>query len=244
MLRRLLPQERHLTMFLATPFRESQIDYRWESGSAGAVGLGVGACLIGGIVLDCGSSGTEDLSRRESVSLSMMAAKAAPVMIWMSGTDKLCTYVNKPWLDFTGRSMDSELGSGWAEGVHPEDSQRCFDTFTQSFDRREEFQMEYRLRRYDGEYRWVLDLGVPRFDQDGSFVGFVGIGVDVTDRKRVEQTLRESEARFLDLAEQSRTTHWEVDHRVCSPMSAMCPGLLGLSAGRSRGPDAFLRHSS
>ena len=112
---------------------------------------------------------------RESEERFRLIANAAPVMIWMSGTDKLCTYVNKPWLDFTGRSMDSELGGGWAEGIHPEDLQRCLDTFTQSFDRREEFRMEYRLRRYDGEYRWVLDHGVPRFDQDGPFVGFIGI---------------------------------------------------------------------
>ncbi len=121
-----------------------------------------------------------------------LVANTAPVMIWMSGTDKLCTYVNKPWLDFTGRSLDSELGSGWAEGVHPEDLQRCLDTFTQSFDRRVEFRLEYRLRRYDGEYRWVLGLGVPRFDQDDSFVGFVGIGVDVTDRKETERALRQA----------------------------------------------------
>jgi PAS domain S-box-containing protein len=129
---------------------------------------------------------------RESEERFRLIANAAPVMIWMSGTDKLCTYVNKPWLDFTGRSMDSELGGGWAEGIHPEDLQRCLDTFTQSFDRREEFRMEYRLRRYDGEYRWVLDHGVPRFDQDGPFVGFIGIGVDVTDRKKTEQALQQA----------------------------------------------------
>ena len=138
-------------------------------------------------------------------------ADTAPVLIWESGTDKLCTYVNKPWVAFTGRSMDSALGNGWAEGIHPEDLQRCLDTCTQSIDRREEFRIEYRLQRYDGEYRWVLDHGVPRFDRDGSFVGYIGIAIDVTDRKLVEETLRESEARFLDLAEQSRTTHWEVD---------------------------------
>jgi PAS domain S-box-containing protein len=129
---------------------------------------------------------------RESEERFRLVANTAPVMIWMSGTDKLCTYVNQPWLDFTGRSMDAELGSGWAEGVHREDLQRCLDTFTQSFDRREEFRMEYRLRRYDGEYRWVLDHGVPRFDQDGSFVGFIGIGVDVTDRKETEQALQQA----------------------------------------------------
>ena len=147
----------------------------------------------------------------QSKSRFRWSADTTPVLIWGAGTDKLCTYFNKPWLDFTGRSLDSELGNGWAEGVHPDDLQRCLDTYTQSFDRRGEFRMEYRLRRYDGEYRWVLDIGVPRFDQDGSFLGYIGIAVDVTDSKLVEETLRESEARFLDLAEQSRTTHWEVD---------------------------------
>ena len=129
---------------------------------------------------------------RESEERFRLVANTAPVMIWMSGTDKLCTYVNQPWLDFTGRSMDCELGSGWAEGIHPEDLQRCLDTFTQSFDRREEFRMEYRLQRYDGEYRWVFDHGVPRFDQNGSFIGFIGIGVDVTDRKETEQALQQA----------------------------------------------------
>ena len=135
------------------------------------------------------------------------------MLIWGSGIDKLCTYVNKPWLDFTGQSLDSELGEGWADGVHPEDLRLCLDTFTQCFDRREKFSLEYRLRRYDGDYRWILDFGVPRFEEDGSFAGYMGIAVDVTDRKLVEETLRESEARFLELAEQSRTTHWEVDPR-------------------------------
>ena len=119
-------------------------------------------------------------------------ADSAPVLIWESGTDKLCTYVNKPWLDFTGQCMDSQLGTGWAEGIHPEHLQQCLDAYTQSFDRREEFRMEYRLRRYDGEYRWVLDMGVPRFDQDGSFVGYIGIAVDVTDGKKTEQALQQA----------------------------------------------------
>ena len=128
---------------------------------------------------------------RESEERFRLMADTAPALIWMSDTDKLCIYFNKSWLDFTGRSMEKELGNGWAEGVHPEDLQRCLDTYTQSFDQREKFRMEYRLRRHDGQFRWIFDIGVPRFNQDGSFAGYIGILVDITDRKEGEQRLRE-----------------------------------------------------
>jgi PAS domain S-box-containing protein len=130
---------------------------------------------------------------QESEQRCRLIANTAPVLIWMSGTDKLCTYFNKPWLDFTGRSIEEELGNGWAAGVHPDDLQRCLVTCTQSFDQREEFRMEYRLRRRDGEYRWILDVGVPRFNQDSSFAGYIGIGVDVHDRRMTEDKLNEYE---------------------------------------------------
>jgi PAS domain S-box-containing protein len=111
----------------------------------------------------------------------------------MSAPDKLCTYFNRPWLDFTGRSMEEEIGNGWAEGVHPEDLQRCLVTYAQSFDQLEEFRMEFRLRRHDGEYRWILHIGVPRFNQDGSFSGYIGIGIDVHDRRLAKEQLHEYE---------------------------------------------------
>lgn len=128
---------------------------------------------------------------KESEARFRLVADTAPVLIWMSGTDKLCTYFNKPWLEFTGRSLQQELGNGWAEAVHPDDFQKCLDTYIQSFERREKFRMEYRLRRHDGEYRWILDIGVPRFNQDRSFAGYIGSAIDVTEKKIAEEDLRE-----------------------------------------------------
>jgi PAS domain S-box-containing protein len=142
---------------------------------------------------------------RESEERFRLVANTAPVLIWMSGPDKLCTYFNKPWLDFTGRSIESELGNGWAAGVHPDDLARCMDTYTQAFDRREEFRMEYRLRRHDGEYRWVLDIGIPRFDPDRSLAGYIGSCIDVTDRKLAEETLAGVSRRLIEAQEQERT---------------------------------------
>lgn len=124
---------------------------------------------------------------RESEERFRLVADTAPVLIWMSGTDKLCDYFNRPWLNFTGRPLESELGNGWAVGVHDEDRPNCMQIYCDAFDRRDEFRMEYRLRRYDGNYRWILDIGVPRFDAAGSFVGYIGVAIDVTDLKAAEE---------------------------------------------------------
>ncbi len=130
----------------------------------------------------------------ESESRFRTMADSAPVLIWISGQDKLCFWFNKVWLEFTGRTMEQEMGNGWAQGVHPEDFDRCLSTYVSAFDARQGFEMEYRLRRFDGEYRWLVDSGVPRFDEQGIFAGYIGSCIDITQRKWTEQGLiRESE---------------------------------------------------
>ncbi len=141
---------------------------------------------------------------RESEGRFRAVANTAPVMIWMSGPDRLCTYCNKPWLQFTGRDLEAELGNGWAESVHPEDRQACAEVYSQAFDRRQSFTSEYRLRRHDGEYRWILATVVARFELSDSFAGYIGSAVDVTDRKRAEESLSSLSGRLIEAQEQER----------------------------------------
>jgi PAS domain S-box-containing protein len=148
---------------------------------------------------------------RESEQRFRTVADAAPVLIWMSGVDKLCTFFNKRWFEFTGRSPEQEMGNGWADGVHPEDLDRCFDIYTEAFDARKPFVMQYRLRRNDGDYRWISDNGVPRYDADGAFTGYIGSCVDVTDLLRQQKALDEFEERVALAAEAAHLGVWEFD---------------------------------
>ncbi len=171
------------------------------------------------IVADISSQRLAEIALRESESRFRLVANTAPMLIWMSDTSRLCTYFNHSWLAFTGRSMEQELGNGWTEGVHPEDLQKCFDTYVQAFDAHEKFTIEYRLQRYDGEYRWVLDLGVPRFNQDGSFAGYIGSCVDVTDRKLAEEALSGVNSKLIEAQERerariSRELHDDISQRL------------------------------
>ena len=143
-----------------------------------------------GVVLDITERKRAEGSLRESEERFRIMANTAPVMIWMSGTNKRCDYFNNRWLDFTGRTLEQELGDGWAKGVHRDDLERCLEIYRNSFDARQEFTMEYRLRRWDGEYGWVLNHGVPRFEPAGIFLGYIGSCIDVTERKHAEEKFR------------------------------------------------------
>lgn len=145
---------------------------------------------------------TRDITERQQSQERLRASEArfrtmansAPVLIWMSDQHKLCTWFNKGWLEFTGRTLQQELGNGWAEGVHPDDYQSCLAIYSAAFDARREYHLEYRLRRHDGEYRWVLSHGAPLFLPNGDFAGYIGSCIDITERRWTEQRLRESES--------------------------------------------------
>jgi two-component system, LuxR family, sensor kinase FixL len=154
---------------------------------------------------------TGETQLRESESRFRIVADAAPVLIWMAGVDKLCTFFNKPWLKFTGRSLEQEVGNGWAEGVHPDDLQKCLKIYTEAFDAREPFVMQYRLKRYDGEYRWISNQGVARHDARGNFAGYIGSCVDVTELLNKERALREFEERVVLAAQAAHLGVWEMD---------------------------------
>lgn len=134
-------------------------------------------------------------------------ADHAPVLLWMAGTDSLCNFFNQQWLNFTGRTMQEECGTGWAEGVHAEDFQSCMHEYLDAFVARESFRMEYRLRRADGQYRWVLDQGLPRYAPGGAFAGYIGSCVDITD-------LRETAEAQRRITEQLEVLVQELHHRV------------------------------
>lgn len=127
---------------------------------------------------------------RESEQRYQAATDASPVMIWMSGTDSLCYYFNKSWLDFVGRTLEQEAGNGWAENVHPDDLDRCLQIYVTNFNAHRPFEMEYRLLHHSGEYRWIFDRGVPRFKSDGEFEGYVGGCLDIHDQKEAAEKIR------------------------------------------------------
>jgi PAS domain S-box-containing protein len=202
---------------------------------------------VGGTIQQLGGPKQRIEARlRESEAWFRSMADSAPVLIWLAGTDKKCIYFNQPWLAFTGRTLEQEMGDGWAEGVHPEDRARCLQVYMTHFDAREPFEMEYRLRRHDGEYRWVLDRGQPRFTPSGEFEGYVGSAIDVTDLKRTDQVLQASEKRYRALFEKANDAIFleteddaiiAVNQRACDLLGYSRAELLALKVPDLQAPE-------
>jgi PAS domain S-box-containing protein len=152
-------------------------------------------------------------------------ADSGIALIWTSGPDKLCNYFNMPWLKFTGHSFEEELGYGWAKGVHPDDLNRCFNTYSNAFDDRRTFEIEYRLKHVSGEYRWIKDLGVPNYDSSGVFVGYIGYCFDITEQKQMENELIKAKERAEESDRLKLAFLANMSHEIRTPMN----GILGFA---------------
>jgi PAS domain S-box-containing protein len=178
--------------------------YKWYIG-VGVVILALQTILTCALMLQKRKRRVAETQVLESEGRFRGIANNAPVLIWISSPDKLRNYVNQPWLDFTGGTFEQALGYGWSDRVHPEDMKECIETYVQAFDNREPFSMEYRMRRNDGEYRWLIDHGVARFDPDGLFAGYIGSCIYATEKKRAEVALGSVNRSLIEAQEQERT---------------------------------------
>ena len=159
--------------------------------------IGFGEELVfSAFIRDITGRARAEAALRESEVRFRTTANAAPVLIWMSGPDKRCTWFNQRWLDFVGRAIEQELGDGWCDNLHPADFDRVLDTYHAAFDARRSYEMEYRLQRDDGAWRWLLERGTPNFGPGGEFEGYIGTCIDITEHRETVEALRESRARF------------------------------------------------
>jgi PAS domain S-box-containing protein len=169
-----------------------------------------------------------DEAIRESEQRFRLVADTAPVMIWMSGPDRRSTYFNRLWLDFTGLS-ETQLHTGLADIVHPDDYLKCRETYCRGFDERRPFRKECRLRRHDGEYRWMVDIGVPRFQEDGSFTGYIGSCVDITEQKLAEEARSQMSQKLIEAQDQERrSVARELHDDICQRISLLAVNLKSL----------------
>ncbi len=164
---------------------------RWLRVSTTCIDDGNGMRMYGGWQ-DITDRKEAEEALRESEQHFRTLANHGPALIWISGPDGMCSYFNEPWLAFTGRTLEQESGRGWMEGMHPDDRSWCIDIVTGALARREPFSMAFRLLRRDGEYRWILDDGAPRYDTRGTFLGYIGHCLDVTEQRRMGEALREA----------------------------------------------------
>ncbi|MFZ4520326.1 MAG: sensor histidine kinase [Bacteroidales bacterium] len=166
---------------------------------------------------------------RDSERNYRVLADSGQALIWTSDANNLCNYFNRVWLNFTGRTFEQEAGNGWTQGVHQDDYAHCLKVYTQAFDKREIFSMEYRLKRYDGEYRWLIDDGCPRYDGKGEFIGYIGHCLDITERKMaqdkilelnetLEQRIEERTSKLLEAISEMEAFSYSVSHDLRAPL--------------------------
>lgn len=204
-------------------FRQPSAWERYRGHILAATSIGaVETALIAGLLAVHFKRRRAERLRQESEERFRLLANSSPVMIWMASADRKCTDVNSAWLDFTGRSLEEELGDGFLEGIHKDDLSASVKAFDHAFERREPFRVEYRLRRADGEYRWILDSGVPRFTSDGSFVGYTGSAVDVTELRLAKTALSALSQKLMQAQEEERArVARELHDDVCQRMTAL-----------------------
>lgn len=189
------------------------------------------------VIIDASLQKAVDQKLQETETRFKNMADSSPVLLWMAGTDGLCNFFNQTWLDFTGRTLEQEWGVGWAEAIHHEDFQSSIDIYMEHFNARTAFEMEYRLLRKDGQYRWILDRGAPRYLPDRSFAGFIGSCIDITDRKTAEQELIEAK-RTADAANLAKSNFLAiVSHEIRTPLGAVLGFSELLTAGNESPSD-------
>lgn len=217
-----IPEQR-LPIGSEVRFRQPGAWERYRAQILGAASIGViETALVTGLLMVHLKRRRAERLRQESEERFHLLANSAPVMIWVTDRDRKCTDVNRAWLDFTGRSIEEELGDGWTQSIHPEDREPTRQALGSLWDRREPFRVEYRLRRADGEYRWVLDSGVPRFASDGAFVGYTGSVIDVTELRLAKSALSALSQKLMQAQEEERArVARELHDDVCQRMAAL-----------------------
>ncbi|MFW6358288.1 MAG: PAS domain S-box protein, partial [Chroococcales cyanobacterium] len=189
-----------------------------------------------GIQTDVSEIRQAELALRESEERFRLMADSAPVLLWVAETDGLCSFLNQPWLAFTGRTLEQELGNGWAENIHPEDYDHCLESYRAALKARQPIQMEYRLCRYDGEYRWLLDTAIPRFTPSGQFAGYIGSCIDISDLKTTQEVLRKRQAELIAMNDASPLGLFKTDAQgSCIYVNRMFEQISGLSVEEAIG---------
>ena len=188
-----------LSGLVPEPFPGSLSDWQWTIVAAVIL---IQALFIIFLLIARSRSVAAEQALREAEERFRTTVDNAPAMIWTVGTDLNCTYVNQRWLEFTGRPQEKELGTGWTEAIHADDYESCLHTYESNFNARQPFALEYRMRRENGEYRWILGTGIPRFASDGAFLGYIGTCVDITERKESEVALQTANEELHQLKNQ------------------------------------------